>query len=240
MRLSSHRPYFLILLLLALLNTAALAQQVVSGRVIARSTKEPLAQVTVRVEDQKTSAVSDEKGRFSLRLPTASPNAKLTFSHLGFQPLTLPAAQIGTEVALEEQSYLIGEVQVSYVQLQKLLLRQWRIAPASLDAAAQQITARMQAKDPKKAETLAKNPEAVRKVMDMARYEFRPNGIVKTKLLIAGHKLRWQLDEETRTLTIVDEEGGSRKINVKELTADRLVLQTPGSSAPEIAYVPAD
>ncbi|WP_165903640.1 carboxypeptidase-like regulatory domain-containing protein [Hymenobacter gummosus] len=226
------------LLALLLLPALALAQRTVSGRVTAQATKEALPQVTVRVEGQPGGVVTDKNGRFSLTLP--GNEAQLTFSHLGYQPLMVPAAQLGAEVSLAEQRYLIGEVQVSYVQLQKLLLRQWRIAPASLDDAARLITARAQARDPKKAATLAQNPDAVRKVMEMARYEFRANGVVKTKLLVAGHKLRWQLDEDTRTLTVIDEEGGERKIGVVELTSERLVLKHAEANAPEIAYVPAD
>jgi hypothetical protein len=228
------------LLLLSLSASAAVAQRQVSGQVLAQSSGQPLPQVTVRVEGQPTSAsTTNDAGRFSLTLP-AAPDAKVIFSHVGYQPLTVPTAQLGATVTLEEQRYIIGEVQVSYVQLQKLLLREWRIAPSSLEAAGQLMTARVHARDPKKAETLAKNPEALRKVMDMLRYEFRPNGIVKTKLLMAGHKLRWQLDEETRTLTVVDEEGGERKISVVELTADRLVLKHAEGNGSEIAYVPAD
>lgn len=234
MRLLPSVNQFVPFLLAVLLSTAAFAQRTVSGRVTAQATKEALPQVTVRVEGQP-GVVTNKEGRFSLSVPT--PEAAVTFSHLGYQSLTVPASQLGPEVALTEQRYLIGEVQVSYVQLQKLLLRQWRIAPGSLDAASQLITARVRALDPKKAETLDKNPDAVRKIMEMARYDFRENGVVKTKLLIAGHKLRWQLDEETRTLTVMDDEGGTRKIDVVELTAERMVLKHADG---EIAYVPAD
>jgi hypothetical protein len=231
-------PRFLCLLLLALFITPAFAQRVVSGRVLAQATKEPLAEVTVRVEGQPGAVVTDKAGRFSLKLPGTE--APLTFSHLGFKPVTVAAGQLGPEVVLEEQSYLIGEVQVSYVQLRKLLLKEWKIEPASLEAAAQGIMIRLRAMDPKKADYLAQNPEAVRKVLEMARYEFRDNGIVKTKLLIAGHKLRWELDEEKRTLKVVSEERGERQIVVEELTDQRLVLRNPDDKTPAVAYVPAD
>lgn len=225
------------LLLFYLLPVVALAQQPVRGRVTARDTRQPLPQATVRVEGQAASTVTDKDGRFTLNVPTA--DAALTISHVGYQPLTVPAAQLGAEVALEEQRYLIGEVQISYVQLQKLLLREWRVAPTSLDEAARIVTARAVARDPKKAEMLTKNPDAVRRVMEMARYEFRENGVVKTKLLLAGSKRRWQLDEANHTLTVIDDDGGERKIDVVELTAERLVLKSAGENG-AIAYVPAD
>ncbi|GAB2965291.1 hypothetical protein GCM10027048_38650 [Hymenobacter coalescens] len=226
------------LLALLLLPAVALAQRTVSGRVTALSTQEALPQVTVRVEGQPTSVVTDKNGRFSLTLPAEG--LSLTFSHVGYQPLTVPADKLGADVALEEQRYLIGEVQVSYVQLRKLLLKEWRIEPASLGAAAQNILTRLRAMDPKKADYLAGNPDAVRKVLEMARYEFRENGIVKTKLLIAGHKLRWQLDEENRTLTLVSDERGERQIQVVELTDSRLVLKSQGDANSAVAYIPAD
>ncbi|GAB3833237.1 carboxypeptidase-like regulatory domain-containing protein [Hymenobacter jeollabukensis] len=228
---------FASLLLFLSLATSALAQRVVSGRVVAQTTKEPLAEVTVRVAGQPGAVVTDKAGRFSLTVPAAE--TPLSFSHLGFQPVTVPAGQLGPEVGLAEQSYLIGEVQISYVQLQKLLLRQWRIAPASLDAAARLVTARTRAKSGDKAEVLEKNPDAVRRIMESARFDFRPDGIVKTKMMVVSHKLRWQLDEENRTLTVVDEEGGQRAIRVLELTAERMTLLSPDPNAPEITYVPA-
>lgn len=225
------------LLLFLCIASSALAQRVVSGRVVAQGSKEPLPQATVRVEGQPTTVLTDKAGRFSLTVPTDA--ATLTVSHLGYQPLTVPAAQLGAEVALPEQSYLIGEVQINYVQLQKLLLRQWKVAPTSLDDAARLVTARTRAKSGDKAEILEKNPDAVRRIMETARFDFRPDGIVKTKMLLSGSKLRWALDEDKRVLTVINTEGEERAIKVVELTADRLVLLSPDPNAPAITYVPA-
>lgn len=236
-----HLSYHIFRFLLALLlPVPALAQRTVSGRVTAQTTKEALPQVTVRVEGQPNGVVTDKNGRFTLMVPAATPEAVLTFSHLGYQTLSVPASQLGADVVLPEQSYLIGEVQVSYVQLRKLLLKEWKIEPASLDAAAQGIMKRLRAMDAKKADYLAQNPDAVRKVLEMARYDFRDNGIVKAKLLLAGHKMRWELDEEQRTLKIISEEQGERHIDVQELTDRRLVLKSRDNSIPAVAYVPAD
>lgn len=225
------------LFLFTLVHVAALAQRTVSGRVVAQGSREPLPQATVRVEGQPTTVLTDKAGRFSLSVPTDG--ASLTVSHLGYQSLTVPAAQLGAEVVLPEQSYMIGEVQISYVQLQKLLLRQWKVAPASLDAAVQLVTARTRAKSGDKAEVLEKNPDAVRRIMESVRIDFRPDGIVKTKMMLTGRKLRWQLDEDQRVLTVINTEGTERAIKVLELTTDRLVLLSPDPNAPEITYVPA-
>lgn len=233
---------FFLLSLALLWSTAVPAQTSVpaTGRVVDKATGAPLPDATVRVEGH-AATVTDKAGRFVLPLPAAS-QAALVFSHLGYQPRTLPAAQLpsGADVALEPQLYQIGEVQVSYVQLRKLLLKTWKLAPESVDGAAQLLLDALRKRDPAKAETLAKRPEAVRRVMEMARYDFRDDGTVKTKLLLFGQKHRWQLNEETRTLIIADDEGHEAQRAVTDLTDTRLVLGRPGSDTPPIVYVPAD
>jgi len=225
--------------LLLLLPFATLAQTA-TGRVVAASTGAPLPQTTVRLDGQPGGVSTDEAGHFRLPLAGAPTDARLVVSRLGYQSQTLPVAQLGAEVRLEELSYQIGEVLVTYTTVRKLLLRKWRIEEGSLDAAGQRLLANLARKDPDKAAKLAQKPEAIRSVLKMARYIFDDDGTVKARVLLFGSKGEWKLDEQTRTLRVVDREGQEATIEVVELTESRLVLKRPDSDLPAVTYVPAD
>ena len=125
-------------LLLILLPLAALAQTA-TGRVVARGTDAPLPQATVRLDGQPAGVSPDAAGRFQLPLGGTLPDARLIISHLGYESQTVPVRQLGPEVKLEELSYQIGEVLVTYTAVRKLLLRTWKFDEGLLDAAGQNL-----------------------------------------------------------------------------------------------------
>jgi hypothetical protein len=231
---------FLAALLVLLLPLAA-AAQTASGRVVARRTGAPLAQATVRLDGQATGTSTDEAGRFSLPLGSAAPTARLVISHLGYQAQTLPASQLGAEVALEELSYQIGEVLVTYESVRKLLLRKWQVDEGSLGAVADNLLADLQKTDPARAEKLLQNPGSLRSVLKLVRLQFLADGTVKARLLLLSSRGHWQLDEAQRTLHVVGSKGGDEALTVVELTANRLIIRdaTQANRQAEV-YVPAD
>ncbi|MDO7886277.1 carboxypeptidase-like regulatory domain-containing protein [Hymenobacter cheonanensis] len=131
----------LLISLLALLLPLAAAAQTASGRVIVRSTGAPLPQATVRLDGQPAGTSTDAAGHFSLPLGGAPPTARLIISHLGYQSQALPLGQLGAPVALEELTYQIGEVVVTYESIRKLLLRKWKIDDGSIVAVADNFIA---------------------------------------------------------------------------------------------------
>ena len=230
----------LLTLLLALLPLAA-AAQTASGRVVARATGAPLPQATVRLEGQPTGTSTDEAGRFSLPLSGAAPTARVIVSHLGYQAQVLPASQLGTPVALEELTYQIGEVVVTYESVRKLLLKKWRIDDGSIVAVADNFIADLQKTDSVKAKKFLENPSGLRAMLKLARLVFLADGTVKFKLMLFGNKARWQLDEVQRTLHVVGTRGNDEAMTVVELTADRLVVRdATNPSRQDEVYVPVD
>jgi CarboxypepD_reg-like domain len=223
-------------ILLVLAGFAAAAQTPLTGRVLAQGSRQPLPQATVQVVGQPITAVTDEAGRFTLSLPAATPNAVLAFSHLGYQSLSVPARQLGAEVALQEQSYLLGEVQVSYGQLRRRLLRQWQLAPASIDTLVAATLREAYRQNPRVGAEWAANCASLREAFARGRYEFRDNGVLRGKGDLARGRGRWQLDEATGALTVENMGGGLRSATVQELTAERLVLQRPG--VPPLVLLP--
>jgi len=227
--------------LLALLLPLAAAAQTASGRVVARATGAPLPQATVRLEGQPTGTSTDEAGRFRLPLGGAAPTARVLISHLGYQAQALPANQLGAPVALEELTYTIGEVVVTYESVRKLLLKKWRIDDGSIIAVADNLIADLQKTDAVRAQKLLANPSGVRSVLKLARLVFLDDGTVRVKMMLFGSKAKWELDEVQRTLHVVGSKGNDEALTVVELTANRLVIRdATNPSRQNEVYVPAD
>ena len=148
--------------LVALLPLAVAQAQTATGRVVAQATGTPLSHTTVRLDGQPVGTSTDEDGRFRLPVAGAAPDAPLLISHLGYQSRTLPLNQLGPTVVLEELSYQIGEVLVTYESIRKLLLRKWKIDQGSVVAVADNLIADLQQTDSLRAKKLLKNPTSQR------------------------------------------------------------------------------
>lgn len=211
--------------LLLLLTSVAAAQTPVAGRVRAAGSHQPLSLVTVQASG-RTLGTTDEAGRFSFMLPADVTSPTLTFSHLGYQPLTLPATQLGPDVELREQSYLIGEVEVSYGRLRQLLLRRWKLDSACVAGMVRKNVDEQCARNPTFAPRREEMYRSLFQSVAGQRREYRDKGVVKTWGGIGGtsSRLRWQFDEATRTIN-VEAAAGTKPTTVLELTAERLVVQ---------------
>lgn len=241
-----HLFFCLLLSAFGLLTVGgARAQAPATGVVVARATGVPLPQATVRLAagPAGASTSTDEAGHFVLLLPpgTDPRAAQLVVSHLGYQPQQVPASALGEAVALDEQSYQIGEVAVTYTSARRLLVRTWRVADASLDAAAHNLLQVAQQQSPRLADWLTRHPTELREILQKARIIIQPDGTLKVKLGILGSKGHWQFDEEHHTLLVYSkQQRDAAPDTIVELSAQRLVLQeaTPGAAA--VAYVPAE
>ena len=226
--------------LVALLPLAVAQAQTATGRVVAQATGTPLSHTTVRLDGQPVGTRTDEDGRFRLPVAGAAPDAPLLISHLGYQSRTLPLNQLGPTVALEELSYQIGEVLVTYESIRKLLLRKWKIDQGSVVAVADNFIADLQQTDSLRAKKLLQNPTSLRAVLKIGRIVFLPNGTVKTKLWLFGASGKWQLDEGQHTLHVVGSKGTADTMTVIELTANRLVIHDVKLDRQSEVYIPAD
>ena len=90
-----------------LCSTVMLAQNKVSGTVL-DATGEPLIGVSVLEAGTSNGVVTDFDGNFTL---TVKQGAKITFSYVGYNAQTLPAAN-GMKVTLEEDNKILNEVVV--------------------------------------------------------------------------------------------------------------------------------
>lgn len=228
------------LCLVALLPLAVAQAQTVTGRVVAQATGAPLSHTTVRLDGQPAGTRTDEAGCFRLPLAGAAPDARLLISHLGYQSRTLPLSQLGPTVALEELSYQIGEVLVTYESIRKLLLRKWKIDQGSVVAVADNLIADLYQTDSLKAKKLLQDPSSLRAVLKLARVVFLDDGTVKTKFWLFGSSGKWQLDEAQRTLHVVGSKGGAEAMTVVELTANRLVVHDAKPNRQTEVYIPVD
>src|SRR5690606_13325638 len=99
----------LLSLLAIMCSISVWAQQQVRG--VVSSNQEPLSRVSIKIVDADVSTVTDDKGSYSIRVP--SPNAVLVFSSIGYisQQVTV-GAQTTINVTLEEDISAIDEVVV--------------------------------------------------------------------------------------------------------------------------------
>lgn len=226
--------------LLALLPLVAAQAQTATGRVVAQATGAPLPGTTVRLDGQPAGTLTEADGRFRLPVAGAAPAARLVFSHLGYQSRTLPLGELGPSVALEELSYQIGEVLVTYESLRKLLLKKWKIDESALPAVTDNFLADLQQTDSVKAKKLQRNPGSVRAMLKLARLVFLPDGTVKTKFLLFSASGKWELDEAQRTLRVVGSKGEADTMTVVELTPTRLVVRDTKANRQDEVYIPVE
>ena len=101
----TQKALFFVFFLLC--STVMLAQNKVSGTVL-DATGEPLIGVSVLEAGTSNGVVTDFDGNFTL---TVKQGAKITFSYVGYNAQTLPAAN-GMKVTLEEDNKVLNEVVV--------------------------------------------------------------------------------------------------------------------------------
>ena len=226
--------------LLVLLPLAVAHAQTATGRIVTLATGKPLPYTTVRLDGQPIGTRTDEAGYFRLLVAGAAPDARLIISHLGYESRTLSLNQLGPTVALEELSYQIGEVLVTYESVRKRLLRKWKVDEGSIIAVADNIIADLQEKDSLKAQRLLQRTSSLRYFLKLARVVFLDDGTVKTKFWLLGSRGKWQLDEAQRTLHLVGSTGGTDAMTVVELTTNRLVIHSAKPNRQNEVYIPVD
>lgn len=94
-------------------------QRTISGTIVDQETGQPLAAVSVKVKGTKYGTVTDNAGRFSLKVPENQENLVLVISSIGFEPKEMPIAKSSNTQAitvpaipLEKASNTMGEVVV--------------------------------------------------------------------------------------------------------------------------------
>ena len=93
-----------------LLPFAMLAQQTVKGKVLEKSTGQPLPGVNIIVKGTANGTTSDFNGTFSLNVK--NDNAVLVFSFLGYKTQEVPASSAFMTISLAEDAQALNEVVV--------------------------------------------------------------------------------------------------------------------------------
>ncbi len=217
------------------------SQRTIVGRVVEASTGTIIAETNLQIEGAQGGTTTDSQGRFSMKVNDTTPN--IIVSHIGYKTRKIPVSEIGTEIQLEEQIYQIGEVSVKYVSLRKLLIKKWRIDDSSIDEFVATTLENMKNKDPEKYEKLSKKPDSMKEAAKLIRLVFHEDGAARIKaLLFFGQTFEWKLDEDSRTIVLIDKEGNERTKTISELTANKLIIKglNKAGSFVEMSYVPAN
>ena len=85
------------------------------GQIIAGDTQQPLINATITAESFNISSVTNQEGKFVLRLPIAAQEAEVTVRHLGYENRTLAVStllQSSQEIILQPSTITLGTLEV--------------------------------------------------------------------------------------------------------------------------------
>jgi hypothetical protein len=104
-----------IALLLSVISIVSSAQEYwqITGIVTNSETLEPLPYANIRILNKSLGTISNQQGRFIIRLPVEFRSDTLTFSYLGFKKQILPLDKVRTDsiiISLQPEIYKLKEV----------------------------------------------------------------------------------------------------------------------------------
>ena len=104
-----------IALLLSVISIVSSAQDYwqIKGIVTNSETLEPLPYANIRILNKSLGIISNQQGRFSIRLPAEFRSDTLTFSYIGFKKQVIPLDQVRTDsiiISLQPEVYELMEV----------------------------------------------------------------------------------------------------------------------------------
>ncbi|MBL7111225.1 MAG: carboxypeptidase-like regulatory domain-containing protein [Bacteroidales bacterium] len=96
----------------------------ISGIVTNSETLKPLPYTNIRILNKSLGTISNQQGRFIIRLPVEFRSDTLTFSYLGFKKQILPLGQVTTDsiiISLQPEVYELKEVTAQGLTARSLL-----------------------------------------------------------------------------------------------------------------------
>ncbi len=117
---SRYRHSLFTIFCILTMSLAAMAQRVVSGKIVAGDSKQPLPGATITNKATGKQALSDASGTFSI---TAADADVLSISNVGFATKEVKAADAGTTIALAVEQKNLSEVVVTALGVKKELKR---------------------------------------------------------------------------------------------------------------------
>ncbi|MBS1575137.1 MAG: TonB-dependent receptor plug domain-containing protein, partial [Bacteroidetes bacterium] len=112
----SRVKHLLLTLLMFVVSYVVLAQQTISGKVLAGDSKQPLAGATITNKRSKAQAVSDANGNFSIQ---ALPTDMLEISNVGYANKSIPASQASSGVDSAVAAATLSAVVVTALGIKK-------------------------------------------------------------------------------------------------------------------------
>lgn len=117
MRKQTMLFFSLTLMIITNLNVNAQTKRVISGVIIDAATKEPLAFVSIALKKQLIGSLSNEDGKFDLRLTEEFATDTLVISYMGYKQQLIPLKNISNELMIK--------LVESAVDLKEVVVRPW-------------------------------------------------------------------------------------------------------------------
>lgn len=115
-------------LLFALLFSAVLSAQTISGTIVSKEDQQPIPYAKIGIENEATGTFSDEKGVFSLNLSSSNPQNNVVIAVPGFETFTEKVEKFKLhnpkKILLQEKTKLIETVAINP---KKLVDKNWGV-----------------------------------------------------------------------------------------------------------------
>jgi|JI8StandDraft_2_1071088.scaffolds.fasta_scaffold11094_4 hypothetical protein len=124
--------------------------------------------------------------------------------------------------------------------MKTLIQRKWQLDGEFFKAEMKKEAEKLKATNPEKATELESQIEMIGAFAASVTMEFKADGVMELGQMGQMESGKWLLDEKTKVLTMIDPSGKESKLNIKELSKEKLMLENPTDENMKIiALIPA-
>lgn len=124
--------------------------------------------------------------------------------------------------------------------LKTLVQRKWQLDGEFFKAEMKKEADKLKATNPEKAAEIESQLDMVASFASSVTMEFKADGVMEMSQMGQAENGKWTLDEKAKVLTMIDPSGKETKLNIKDVSKDKLVLENPADDNMKmIALIPA-
>ncbi|KOY87227.1 hypothetical protein AD998_14665 [bacterium 336/3] len=124
--------------------------------------------------------------------------------------------------------------------LKSLIQRKWQLDGEFFKAEMKKEAEKLKATNPEKAAEIESQMDMVVGLASSITMEFKVDGSMEMGAMGQLESGKWTLDEKAKILTMIDASGKESKLNIKEASKDKLILENPTDETMKmLALVPA-
>jgi exonuclease I len=111
--------------------------------------------------------------------------------------------------------------------LKSLIQKKWQLDGEFFKAEMKKEADKLKATNPEKAAEIEAQLDMVASFASSVTMEFKADGVMEMSQMGQAESGKWTLDEKAKVLTMIDTSGKETKLNIKDVSKDKLVLEDP-------------